>query len=84
MSKKPVMGNNPLTYQPLAGAKFTFIPQTESGSSLSGPVMKKTPSKKMVSYYLEESLIDEIKRRAKEKEDSNSHFVNELLKRAID
>ncbi len=84
MSKKPVMGNNPLTYRPLAGAKFAFIPQTESGAAISGSVKRNTPSKKTVSYYLEESLIDEIKKRAKEKEDSNSHFVNELLKRAID
>lgn len=84
MSKKPVMGNNPLTYRPLAGAKFAFIPQTESGAAVSGPSTRTTPSKKTVCYYLEESLIDEIKRRAREKEDSNSHFVNELLKKAID
>ncbi len=79
-----MMGNNPLTYRPLAGAKFAFIPQTESGSGVSGSTKRRTPSKKTVSYYLEESLIDEIKKRAREKEDSNSHFVNELLKKAID
>ncbi|RNC85338.1 MAG: hypothetical protein ED557_00770 [Balneola sp.] len=84
MNKKPVMGHNPLTYRPLKGAKFTFIPQTESGSGVAGSLSKRGISKKTVCYYLEEELINEIKKRAREKEDSNSHFVNELLKRAID
>tara|TARA_R110000868_G_scaffold304437_30_gene565549 strand:- start:17749 stop:18012 length:264 start_codon:yes stop_codon:yes gene_type:complete len=82
--KKPVMGHNPLGYRPLAEAKFSFIPQTDSGSGAGeGEELKSSPSKKTVSYYLEEDLIDEIKKRAKENQDSYSHFVNQTLKKAI-
>lgn len=85
MSKKPVMGHNPLGYRPLADAKFEFIPQTESGSAEKKSAEEKsTPNKKVVSYYLEEELIEEIRRRAKEREDSYSHFVGQILKKAID
>ncbi len=82
MSKKRVMGHNPLGYRPLADAKFDFIPQTDAGSG-EEPVSSNTVNKKTVSYYLEEEIIDEIKRRAREKEDSYSHTVNEILKKAI-
>ena len=87
MDKKPAMGHNPLEYRPLAEAKFDFIPQTESGSEGEKSVEKKeetTPSKKVVSYYLDEELIEKIKRRAKEKADSYSHYVGQILKKAID
>lgn len=82
MSKKRVMGHNPLGYRPLADAKFDFIPKTESGSGKE-TISSKTVNKKTVSYYLEEEVIDEIKRRAKEREDSYSHTVNQILKEAI-
>ncbi len=82
MSKKQVMGHNPLGYRPLADAKFEFIPKTDSGSGEEG-IPSKSASKKTVSYYLEEEVIDEIKRRAKEREDSYSHTVNKILKEAI-
>lgn len=86
MSKKSAMGHNPLDYRPLAEAKFEFIKQTDSGSEGGKTAQKKeeSPNKKVVSYYLEEDLVEEIKRRAKEKEDSYSHFVSNILKRAID
>ncbi len=84
MDKKPVMGHNPLGYRPLAEAKFSFIPHTEAGS---GEEIKEesqsSSNKKTVCYYLEEDLINEIKRRAKQNEDSYSHFVNKTLKKAI-
>lgn len=84
MSKKPVMGHNPLGYRPLADAKFKFIPQTDSGSAEKDSAEEKsTPNKKVVSYYLEEDLIDEIRKRAKEREDSYSHYVGKILKNAI-
>ena len=82
MSKKSAMGHNPLGYRPLAEAKFDFIPQTDAGSG-EKDASSKSVSKKTVSYYLEEEVIDEIKRRAKEQEDSYSHTVNKLLKEAI-
>lgn len=84
MTKKQVMGHNPLGYRPLANAKLSFIPQTDSGSGETDERLKKpSPRKRTVSYYLEETLIDEIKSRAKENEDSYSHFVNQTLKKAI-
>ncbi len=82
MNKKPAMGHNPLGYRPLADAKFDFIPQTESGSGEDG-VISNFSRKKTVSYYLETEVIEQIKRIAKEKEDSYSHTANELLKKAI-
>lgn len=84
MSKKPVMGHNPMDYRPLADAKFSFIPQTESGSGITDPeTEKKSSKKKVVSYYLEESLIEEIRNKAKERENSYSHYVGEILKKGI-
>jgi nitrogen regulatory protein PII-like uncharacterized protein len=84
MSKKPVMGHNPLGYRPLADANFDFIPNTKDGAEAKDNARDKdTPNKKVVSYYLEEELIDKIKKRAKEKEDSYSHFVGTILKKAI-
>lgn len=84
MSKKPVMGHNPLGYRPLADAKFDFIPKTKGGSETENASQQKsTPSKKVVSYYLEEDLIEEIKVRAKKHEDSYSHYVGSILKKAI-
>ncbi|GAB5408813.1 MAG: hypothetical protein BalsKO_11780 [Balneolaceae bacterium] len=84
MDKKQVMGHNPLKYSPLADAKFDFIPQTDSGSGEDVNKEKKpSPPKKTASYYLEEDLINEIKKRAKENESSYSHFVNKALKKAI-
>ncbi len=79
------MGHNPLGYRPLADAKFEFIPYTESGSELQESAKKeKKPSKKVVSYYLDENLVKEIRKKAKEHEDSYSHFVGKLLKQALD
>lgn len=84
MDKKRVMGHNPLDYSPLADAKFDFIPQTESGSGIVDEKTPKTsPTKKTVSYYLEVDIINEIKKRAIENEDSYSHYVNQALKKVI-
>lgn len=84
MSKKPAMGHNPLDYSPLADAKFEFIPYTESGSKAQGSDSeKKKSAKKVVSYYLDENLVKEIKKQAKKKEDSYSRFVGKILKNAL-
>ncbi|MCG8372541.1 MAG: hypothetical protein MI700_03370 [Balneolales bacterium] len=84
MDKKPVMGHNPLGGNHLEGAKFDFIPYTESGSAMKDSAKKKkTPSKKVVSYYLEEELINEIRTQATSQELSFSNFVGRLLKKAL-
>lgn len=84
MDKKPVMGHNPLGYRPLADAKFNFIPQTEAGSGAGNSDEENSfPSKKTVSFYLEEDLIEEIRRRAKKDKDSYSHFVSKTLRKVI-
>lgn len=84
MSKKQVMGHNPLVYRPLADAKFDFIPYTDSGSGKGKNVSEiKKITKKVSSYYLEVELTDEIKKRATEKGESYSHFVEDILKKAI-
>lgn len=85
MSKKQVMGHNPLVYRPLADAKFDFIPYTDSGSEGANNVSKKKkPAKKVSSYYLEIELTEEIKKRASDKGESYSHFVEDILKKAIE
>jgi predicted DNA binding CopG/RHH family protein len=84
MEKKTVMGHNPLDGNHLEGATFDFIPYTESGSAQKESVSKKkTKPKKVVSYYLEEELIDEIRQKATKKELSFSNFVGKLLKKAL-
>lgn len=84
MDKKKVMGHNPLGTNHLEDAKFEFIPYTESGS-VHKESEKKQPRKKkrVVSYYLEEDLINAVKRKATAKEQSFSTFVGGILKKAI-
>ena len=88
MTKKSAMGHNPLDYRPLADAKFDFIPHTELGSEGAKNARQKaeedSPNKKVVSYYLEKELVEKIKQRAKEKQDTYSHFVGSILRKAID
>ena len=81
MSKK--LGHNPLGGNHLDGAKFDFIPYTEQGSAGKKTSRKKTTKKKVVSYYLEEDLIKEIRQHAKENEVSFSSYVSDLLSKAI-
>ena len=85
MDKKKVMGHNPLGINHLKDAKFKFIPFTDSGSAnqnaSNSPKRKK---KRVVSYYLEEDLINTIREKATEKEQSFSTYVGKALKRAIE
>ena len=84
MDKKSVMGHNPLGGNHLEGAKFDFIPYTESGSAMKeSAIKKKKTSKKVVSYYLEEKLISEIRTEATRNEMSFSTFVGRILKKAL-
>lgn len=84
MEKKKVMGHNPLGMNHLKDAKFEFIPFTESGSAQKTSANKQPRKKKrVVSYYLEEELINEVKKKATLKEQSFSTFVGQVLKKAI-
>jgi len=84
MDKKKVMGHNPLGINHLADAKFEFIPFTESGSVYKESNQEiRRKKKKVVSYYLEEELINEIKTKAKANEESYSTFVGKALKKAV-
>ena len=84
MNKKKSMGHNPLGQNHLEGAKFDFIPYTEDGSKSAdkAPAEKKR-KKKVVSYYLEEDLIKEVKSNASRFNVSYSNFVGKILKRTI-
>lgn len=81
MNKK--LGHNPLGGNHLEGAKFDFIPFTNKGAALSKTQPKKKHRKKIVSYYLEEDLIREIKELAKNENISFSHCVGSLLTSAL-
>jgi uncharacterized protein (DUF1919 family) len=84
MDKKKVMGHNPLGMNHLADAKFKFIPYTESGSAQQDSESKKKRVKrKVVSYYLEEDLITEIRDKATENSETYSGFVGRVLKKAL-
>ncbi|MGB0346486.1 MAG: hypothetical protein ACPGGA_03310 [Balneolaceae bacterium] len=84
MDKKKVMGHNPLGTNHLADAKFDFIPFTESGSVHKDSVAKLPKTKKrVVSYYLEEKLINAVKSKATRNEESFSQYVSRVLKKAI-
>ena len=84
MSKKKVMGHNPLGQNHLEGAKFDFIPYTEDGAEhQKSDGGEKKRQKKVVSYYLEEDLIKEIKHNARRFNLSYSNFVSKILARTL-
>ena len=82
MSKKPSLGHNPLAYSLKSHASFDFIRNTQEQQSTD---QEKTSSvqKKAASYYLEESVINEIRAIAEEGGKSFSSVANEFLKSAI-
>ncbi len=83
MDDKKVMGHNPLENNHLEGAKFNFIPFTESGALHKSKSKIKSKKKKVVSYYLEEELISEIRLKATQSEETFSKFVEKILKQAV-
>lgn len=65
MAKKPSMGHNPLAHNLKNHGSFKFIRNT----SLEKPSKKqedKLGPKKVVSYYLEEDIIDKIREMAQD------------------
>ncbi len=84
MDKKKVMGHNPLAYSLRNHASFDFIRDTTGDSSEeSKDESEKKPVKKVVSYYLEESIIERIKKIADEKDESYSSVAGEMLRSSI-
>lgn len=82
MSKKASLGHNPLAYSLKSHASFDFIRNTQEQQSTD---QEKTLAvqKKAVSYYLEESVVDEIRAIAEKDGKSFSSVANEFLKTAI-
>jgi len=63
MSKKKSLGHNPLAYSMLGKATFDFIGKREEEHAQEKQKKKKV-NKKIVSYYLEEPLVKELKKQA--------------------
>jgi len=82
MSKKKSLGHNPLAYSMLGKATFDFIGKAEEESTEENQKKKKV-NKKIVSYYLEEPLVKELKKQAVKAGISYSQFVSEAIKDAL-
>ncbi len=67
----------------LGKSSFDFIRSTDPDKDKEKDVTKKI-NKKVVSYYLEEETIDQIKHIAAEKNTSCSGLVSEMLKHTLD
>ncbi len=85
MSKKPSLGHNPLAYSLKSHASFDFIKSTQNQQKEAGKNdSKSSPKKKVVSYYLEQSLIDQIRNKANEEKKTYSYVAGKLLKESIE
>lgn len=82
MSKKPSMGHNPLAYSLKSHASFDFIRNTQEQEKPE-PEETTTVQKKVASYYLEESIVDEIRAIAEKENRSFSSVANDFLKEAM-
>ncbi len=80
MSKKNSLGHNPLAYSLRNHASFDFIRDNNSGKDASE---EKKVSKKVASYYLEETVVDSIREIAEKEDESYSHIANRFLKDSI-
>lgn len=84
MTKKKSLGHNPLAYSMLRHASLDFIKSAEEQEKDKEAQKKPDPPKKqVVSYYLEEQLVDQIKALADELDTSYSAIVNEMLKKGV-
>jgi predicted DNA-binding ribbon-helix-helix protein len=82
MSKKTSMGHNPLAYSLKNHASFDFIRNTQEQDK-STEEEDISVQKKVASYYLEESIVDEIRSIAEKENKSFSAVANEFLKQAM-
>lgn len=84
MAKKKSLGHNPLAYSMLGNSSFEFIRSTDGGENgEEGQTKPVRIPKKVVSYYLDERIINEIKAYAQEHGTSCSGLVNEVLSGAL-
>ncbi|MFA5669856.1 MAG: hypothetical protein WC967_11470 [Balneolaceae bacterium] len=82
MSKKPSLGHNPLDQNLRNHGSFKFIRKTTK-EEVGETVEEKPGPKKVVSYYLEEDIIDKIREMAQDEKKSFSALANELLNSSI-
>ena len=81
MKKKKSLGHNPLSYSMLGKSNFEFIRSTDPDKSQDEDGKKATKvHKKVVSYYLDEELINMVKQVASEQNASCSGLVGQILK----
>lgn len=84
MDKKKVLGDNPLAYSFRNHASFDFIRDTTSETSEEAKDESEEKSvKKVVSYYLEESIIERIKKIADDNNESYSSVVSQMLRSSL-
>ena len=76
------MGHNPLAYSLKSHASFDFIRNTQEQEKTD---QEETPTvqKKVASYYLEESIVEEIRAIAEKENRSFSSVANDFLKEAM-
>lgn len=88
MSKSKSLGSSPIGFQSGNDSSLSFIPDlgvsSSEGSKTSAPAFDQPeqtdePKKKVVSYYLEEKLINELKEYA----EKNSVYYSSLVSQAI-
>lgn len=81
MAKKRSLGHNPLAYSMRGSSSFEFIRSTdgESNGVEEGSVTKRRTPKKVVSYYLDEEIIEGVKALAAEHGRSCSGLLNDYL-----
>lgn len=76
------MGHNPLAYSLKSHASFDFIRNTQEQKKTDQEETS-TVQKKVASYYLEESIVEEIRAIAEKENRSFSSVANEFLKEAM-
>ncbi|SMO33821.1 hypothetical protein [Gracilimonas mengyeensis] len=82
MSKKKSLGHNPLSQRGVRYATFDFIKPLETEED-DHPRKKRKINKTTASYYLEEPVVNKVRRLAKKKGTSYSALVNEMLKYSL-
>lgn len=87
MSKKKSLGHNPLAQSSFRYASYDFITSSENNEEEGGEKEKGASNddinKKTASYYLEEPVINKIRKLAKKHDTSFSALVNKILKNSL-
>lgn len=87
MSKKKSLGHNPLAQSTPGYASYDFIHSSEESEEQEGErgkgISTHDINKKTASYYLEEPVINKIRRLADKYDTSYSALVNNILKNSL-